>query len=80
MKKGINIFQRLMNVLFVVWVLWFLGTPILALFVGDLDVFYSMSNVNDFPIIYFFTYFGGLLIFVVNYIFMNKATFWHRDK
>ena len=77
-KKGINIFQRLMNVVFIAWASWFLINPILAVFVGESDVYFSTSNVNKFPLIYSLTFLGWLPILAVNYIFNKKATVWNK--
>ena len=78
-KKGINIFQRLMNVVFILWGLWFLVLMVLLLKSGEL-LELTWSDIERDPLPFFLLFFGWLPIMVVNYIFNKKATVWHSDK
>jgi hypothetical protein len=77
-KEGINTLQRLMNVVFIVWALWFLFVIILALSSGGrLQI--DLLNIARYPLMHFNTFLGWLPIMVVNYIFNKKATVWNKD-
>ena len=76
-KEGINTLQRLMNVVFIVWALWFLFVIILAVSPGG-NVQIELSNIARYPLIYFNTFLGWLPILAVNYIFNKKATVWNK--
>ena len=71
-----NIFKRLMNVVFIVWALWILFVIILRVSSGNVQI--ELSNIARYPLIYFNTFLGWLPILAVNYILNNKATVWNK--
>jgi putative flippase GtrA len=77
MKKGINTFQRLMNVVFIAWALWFLF--VLTLLAFGLVKLNRGSGI-DFLSFIIIPFLGWLLVIAVNYIVSKKATVWHSNK
>ena len=77
MKKGINTFQRLMNVVFIAWALWFLSVLTLLAF-GLMKL--NRGSGIDFLSFIIIPFLGWLLVIAVNYIVSKKATVWHSDK
>ena len=76
-KKGINIFQRLMNVVFIAWALWFLFVLTLLAF-GSVKL--TRGSGVDFLSFIIIPFLGWLLVIAVNYIVSKKATVWHSNK
>ena len=76
-KKGINTFQRLINVVFIAWALWFLFTMFRIVPSGELFEI-KWSYVERNPSIFIITFLGWLLVMAVNYIFNKKATVWNK--
>ena len=74
-KKGINTFQRLMNVVFIVWALRFLFVIFIFLTSSGLEL--SRFDIIN-PYTAFFFILGWLPILAVNYIFNKKATVWNK--
>jgi len=77
MKKGINTFQRLMNVVFIAWALWFLFVLTFLAF-GLIKL--NRGSGIDFLSFIIIPFLGWLLVIAVNYIVSKKATVWHSDK
>ena len=75
MKKGINTFQRLMNVVFIAWALWFLSVLTLLAF-GLMKL--NRGSGIDFLSFIIIPFLGWLLVMAVNYIFNKKATVWNK--
>ena len=78
-KKGINIFERLMNIVFIVWALWFLFIMFMTMKSGEL-LELTWADIEKEPLAFFITFLGWLLVMAVNYIFNKKATVWHSNK
>ena len=76
-KKGINIFQRLMNIVFIVWALWFLLSMFMTLKSGELFEI-EWRDIERHPSIFIITFLGWLLVMAVNYIFNKKVTLWNK--
>ena len=76
-KKGINIFQRLMNVVFIVWASWFLFLMFMTLKSGEL-LELTWRDLETEPLLSIITFLGWLLIMAVNYILNKKATVWNK--
>jgi len=77
-KEGINTLQRLMNVVFIVWALWFL---FIIFYKVPLSKWFELTlrDVEREPLAFFITFLGWLLVMAVNYIFNKKATVWNKD-
>ena len=77
-KKGINTLQRLMNVVFIVWALWFLF--VIFYKVPSLSALFELTlrDVERAPLLFFITFLGWLLVMAVNYILNKKATVWNK--
>jgi putative flippase GtrA len=76
-KKGINIFQRLMNVVFIVWASWFLFLMFMTLKSGEL-LELTWRDLETEPLLSIITFLGWLLVMAVNYIFNKKVTLWNK--
>ena len=76
-KKGINTLQRLMNVVFIVWALWFLYIMFMGVKTGGLFRL-TWSDIEATPMQFFLLFLGWLPILAVNYILNNKATVWNK--
>jgi hypothetical protein len=76
-KEGINTLQRLMNVVFIVWALWFC---IVILNTKPLSALFKLTwrDFENGGLSFFITFFGWLFILVLNYILNNKATVWNK--
>ena len=76
-----NIFKRLMNVVFIIWVLWCLLSMFFLLTSG-LELSEIGRRLGRSPNLTFSIFLGWLPILAVNYILNNKATVWnkHGDK
>jgi hypothetical protein len=77
-KKGTKVFQRLMNVVFIVWALWFLLAMYMTVPSGELFEL-TLRDLKRHFFELFFTFFGWLPIMAVNYILNNKATVWNKE-
>ena len=76
-KEGINTLQRLMNVVFIVWALWFL---FIIFYKVPLSKWFELTlrDVEREPLAFFITFLGWLLVMAVNYILNKKATVWNK--
>ena len=76
-----NIFKRLMNVVFILWVLWVLFM-IVVILISGLELSEIGRRLGRSPNLTFSIFLGWLPILAVNYILNNKATVWnkHGDK
>jgi len=77
-KKGTKVFQRLMNVAFIAWALWFLF--VIFYKAPSLSALFELTlrDVEREPLLYFITFLGWLLVMAVNYILNKKATVWNK--
>jgi len=76
-KEGINTLQRLMNVVFIVWALWFLYAMFMTVPSGELFEL-TLRDLKRHFLELFITFLGWLPIMAVNYIFNKKATVWNK--
>ena len=74
-----NIFKRLMNVVFILWVLWVLFM-IVVILISGLELSEIGRRLGESPDLTFSLFLGWLPILVVNYILNNKATVWNKQE
>ena len=79
-----NIFKRLMNVVFILWLLWVLWVlfMVVVILISGLELSEIGRRLGRSPNLTFSIFLGWLPILAVNYILNNKATVWnkHGDK
>ena len=80
-----SILKRLMNVATIIWVLWFIWGVILPLWKADWEI--QLLFTEEFVLevmnnlgIWFPPFFGWLVILVLNYVFFQKLTLWHKPE
>jgi hypothetical protein len=80
-----SILKRLMNVATIIWVLWFILTVILPLWKEDWQI--QLLFTEEFFLqfmdelgIFFPSFFGWLVLLLLNYILFQKLTLWHKPE